>query len=100
MLIPVLLTASAVLAAAAPERVYLPQPGGQYSVGKTQHVVNHTTLNDPLASPESNYIGSFFVITVLYPTEHTPTANTSLKYMDDELAAQVEADWQIPAGNL
>jgi hypothetical protein len=100
MLILMLLAASAVLAAAALERVYLPLPGGQHNVGKTQHVVNHTTLNDPFASPESNYTGSFFVVTVLYPTKQAPTTNTSLKYMDDELATQIETGWKIPTGEL
>jgi pimeloyl-ACP methyl ester carboxylesterase len=100
MLISVLLTASTVLAAATSDRIYLPRPGGQYSVGKTQHVVNHTTLDDPMAPPDSNMTGSFFVVTVLYPTNRKSSRNTSLQYMDNELASQIEAGWQMPVGEL
>jgi pimeloyl-ACP methyl ester carboxylesterase len=100
MRISVLLTVSAVFTAATLDRVYIPRPTGQYSVGKTQHVFDHTTLDDPMAPPESNRIGSFFVVTILYPTNRVPAENISLKYMDHELAVQIEAGWQIPTGEL
>lgn len=90
----------AAVAAAASEKVFLPKPSGKHFVGKTQHVFNHTTLDDPTAPIGTNNTGTFIVVTVLYPTGKEPTAETSLKYMDFELARLIEEGWEIPSGEL
>lgn len=86
--------------ALASDRVFLPKPYGKYHVGKTQHVLNHTTYNDPLAPEGSNNTGTFILVTILYPTTKEPTASTSLKYMDYELAHLIEQGWGIPEGEI
>lgn len=85
---------------AASDKVFFPRPSGKYHVGKTQHVFNHATNDDPVASKGSNNTGDFIVVTILYPTARAPTAKTSLKYMDYELAHLIEKGWGIPIGEL
>jgi pimeloyl-ACP methyl ester carboxylesterase len=97
MMLSALLVVPIILAAATSNRVYLPKPSGIYHVSKTQHVFNHTTLNDPL-SP--NNVSTYYVATILYPTKQAPTKNTTLQYMSSELAAEVERGYKLPAAQL
>lgn len=101
MLPSVLFIACIAFATAAQNKVFLPNPCGKYHVGKTQHVLNHTTFNDdPLAPKVTNRTETFIVVTILYPTKQAPTPQTVLKYMDHELASQIEKGWAIPSGEL
>ncbi|PSN71530.1 hypothetical protein BS50DRAFT_660723 [Corynespora cassiicola Philippines] len=95
-----LLATIASTTAARNTKIFLPKPVGNYHVAKTQHVLNHTTYDDPVAPPNSNSTGSFIVATILYPTELAPTENTSTKYMDDILAAEIEKGLGFPTGEL
>ncbi|KAF2478276.1 uncharacterized protein BDR25DRAFT_390521 [Lindgomyces ingoldianus] len=79
---------------------FFPNPSGRYHVGKTQHVFNHTTHDDPVAPDGSNHTGNFIVVTILYPTTQAPNPETSLKYMDHTLADLIEKGWGIPEGEL
>ncbi|KAF2097054.1 hypothetical protein NA57DRAFT_77307 [Rhizodiscina lignyota] len=100
MLLTLLVAIFVAVVAAASDKVFFPWPSGKYHVGKTQHVFNHTTHDDPVAPKGSNNTGEFIVVTILYPTTRAPTAETSLKYMDFELAHLIEKGWQIPNGEL
>ncbi|XPS72168.1 hypothetical protein M3J09_004335 [Ascochyta lentis] len=88
-----------VLAAATTDRVYLPNPSGRYHVSKTQHVFNHTTFNDPLSPTNTS---TYFVLTILYPTEQTPNDNVTLQYMSPKVAAAIENSnkYKLPAAAL
>jgi hypothetical protein len=100
MLFTNLLATACVLVAASAERVYLPEASGQYHVGKTQHVFNHTTHNDPVAPHGSNHTGTFFVVSIFYPSEYVPKRNETLQYLDPILAKLLEQELSIPAGTL
>ncbi|KZM19191.1 uncharacterized protein EKO05_0006428 [Ascochyta rabiei] len=81
------------------DRVYLPKPSGRYHNSKTQHVFNHTTVNDPL-SPTN--ISSYFVLTTLSPTEQAPNANATLRYTSPEIAVALDNSkkYKLPATAL
>ncbi|KAJ4347522.1 hypothetical protein N0V95_005353 [Ascochyta clinopodiicola] len=99
MLLSQLFIAPVVLATAMTDRVYLPKPSGRYHVSKTQHVFNHTTLNDPLSPTNTS---SYFVLTILYPTEQAPDDSTTLQYMSPEIAVALENSetYKLPAAAL
>ncbi|CAG8977903.1 hypothetical protein HYALB_00001781 [Hymenoscyphus albidus] len=100
MMLSIIVSIFIAIAAAANNKVFLPEPTGEYFVGKTQHVFNHTTIDDPTASIGSNNTGKYIVLTILYPTGQAPTAETSLEYMDTELARLIEEGWEIPGSQL
>lgn len=85
---------------AAVERVYFPEPSGDYYVGKTQHVFNLTNPGCPISSDKYNDTDTYIVVTILFPTEQEPTTETSSKYIDYELARLIEEGWDIPTGEL
>lgn len=72
----------------------LPGPTGTYSVGYTQHVFNHTTLNDPIAP---NNTTSNFLVTFFYPSSQTPNATN---YLDLTLASIFESYYAFPPNSL
>lgn len=57
--------------------VHLPTPSGPYNIGFTQHILNHTTPDDPTPGPNTFYLASLY-----YPTLASPTSNTSTLYFD------------------
>ncbi|KAH8764362.1 hypothetical protein F5883DRAFT_422442 [Diaporthe sp. PMI_573] len=82
------------------DRVYFPEPSGNYYVGKTQHVFNLTSPGFPVTPDGCNDTDAYIVVTILFPTEQEPTPETSSKYMDYELARLIEEGWDIPTGEL
>ena len=70
------------LSTALATSVHLPPPSGPYGLGFTQHIFNHTTLNDPTPGPGTNLL-----ISIYYPTISAPTLNNSVPYFDPTSAA-------------
>ncbi|KAF2493016.1 hypothetical protein BU16DRAFT_564309 [Lophium mytilinum] len=99
MLLVVLITIFVAVVAAG-GKVFFPKPSGIYHVGETQHMFKHTTHDHSLAPKGSNNTGEFIVVNVLHRTNRPPTAETSSKYMDFELARLIEQGWGIPNGEL
>jgi hypothetical protein len=100
MLFLVIFSVFAAIASAATEKIFFPSPSGQYHVGKTQHVINHTTPNDPIAPKKWNNTGELILLTIHYPTERAPTPDTSLRYLDNTLARELEKELGFPKGSL
>lgn len=71
-----------------------PPPTGQYYVGYTQHVFNHTIENDPIAP---NGTTDNFLVTFFYPSSQVPNATA---YLDVTLASQLELYYDFPANSL
>jgi hypothetical protein len=72
----------------------LPPPTGSYNVGSKPYVLNHTTINDPIAP---NNISTSILVNVYYPTHDSAS---SQKYVWPGLAAAYETYYGIPVGSF
>lgn len=79
------------------DAVAFPPPTGQYHVGITQHVFNHTTPNDPVAPANAS---SDLLITIYYPTLTVPTPENTYQYLDPVTAQLWGSALQFPPGTL
>ncbi|KAF9256735.1 hypothetical protein L218DRAFT_991296 [Marasmius fiardii PR-910] len=66
-------------------------PTGPYHVGYTQHVFNHTTLNDPTEP------GNIILSTIYFPTRQVP--NMAVPYADPVSAKIAEETFGFPNGS-
>ncbi|KAK3079885.1 hypothetical protein LTS18_003683 [Coniosporium uncinatum] len=64
---------------AAIDAVRLPRPSGEYYIGQTQHVFNHTTLQDPLANGTTK---QYLLATIYFPSPAPPLLNETVLYVD------------------
>jgi hypothetical protein len=76
---------------------HLPPPKGPYHVGLTQHVLNHTTYNDPWAP---NNISYSVLINIWYPTLQNPASSSLRPYLDAPLAKLYEDYFPLAPGSL
>jgi predicted dienelactone hydrolase len=74
---------------------FLPPTTGTYNVGFVQHVLNHTTKNDPTAP---SGIGKDFLVTFYYPT--VSSTNQTRAYIPKQLAGVYEKAFGYPDGSL
>ncbi|OMP83421.1 hypothetical protein BK809_0004802 [Diplodia seriata] len=72
--------------------VSLWEPTGQYHVGYTQHVFNHSTPVDPTPNP------GILLISIFYPTLQVP--NTTVPYIDAATAQAYEQALGFPNGTI
>jgi dienelactone hydrolase len=78
------------------QAVALPHPTGKYNVGFSKHTIEHYNSNDPLAP---NNISTAFLATIYYPTLQKPRGRPQ-PYLDPELAAIMESQWNYAPGFL
>ncbi|KAF2679538.1 hypothetical protein K458DRAFT_422100 [Lentithecium fluviatile CBS 122367] len=74
-----------------------PAPSGPYQVGITQHIFNHTTLNDPVAPANAS---SILLATIYYPTLSIPSPNATAPYLDPTTANLWGTALHFPGGSL
>ncbi|KAF1851617.1 uncharacterized protein K460DRAFT_413159 [Cucurbitaria berberidis CBS 394.84] len=74
--------------------ISLPPPTGPYNVGSKPYVLNHTTLNDPIAP---NNISTSILVNVYYPTHDSAPLQ---KYIWRGLAATYETYYKLPPGTF
>ncbi|KAF2025667.1 hypothetical protein EK21DRAFT_116598 [Setomelanomma holmii] len=72
----------------------LPPPTGPYNVGSKPYVLNHTTLDDPIAP---NNISTSILVNVYHPTHESAP---SQKYVWPGLAAAYETYYGLPLGTF
>ncbi|KAF2652101.1 hypothetical protein K491DRAFT_695837 [Lophiostoma macrostomum CBS 122681] len=72
----------------------IPPPTGPYHVGSKPYVLNHTTINDPIAP---NNISTSILVNVYYPTHDS---DSSQRYVWPGLAAAYETYYGIPPGSF
>lgn len=77
--------------------VLLHKPTGPYYVTHTQHVFNHTTLDD-FTAPNGTGIGTILLASIFAPTESVP--NQTVPYMDDTNAEIWSSTFGFPRGSL
>ncbi|KAI0403751.1 hypothetical protein F4802DRAFT_276652 [Xylaria palmicola] len=74
----------------------LPPPTGKYHVGYSKHTIEHYNPHDALAP---NNISTAFLATIYYPTLQEPHGPPR-PYLEPELAAIMETQWNYTAGFL
>ncbi|KAL1633754.1 hypothetical protein SLS58_010943 [Diplodia intermedia] len=72
--------------------VSLWEPTGQYHVGYTHHVFNHSTPVDPTPNP------GILLVSIFYPTLQAP--NTTVPYLDAATAQVYEQAFGFPNGTI
>ncbi|KAJ4289638.1 hypothetical protein N0V90_010967 [Kalmusia sp. IMI 367209] len=72
----------------------LPPPTGPYNVGTKAYVLQHTTLNDPVAP---NNISKSILVNIYYPTHDSAP---SQKYLWEGLTATYDAYYGLPNGTF
>ncbi|KAI3327847.1 hypothetical protein HD806DRAFT_519793 [Xylariaceae sp. AK1471] len=78
------------------QAIALPPPTGKYNIGFSKHTIEHYNSNDPLAP---NNISTAFLATIYYPTPQKPRGQPQ-PYLDPELAAIMESQWNYTSGFL
>ncbi|GAW20438.1 hypothetical protein ANO14919_099440 [Xylariales sp. No.14919] len=90
------IAAFAVLQGGLAHAVSLPPPTGEYHVGVSKHTIEHYNPHDVLA-PDN--ISTAFIATIYYPTLQKPGSDPQ-PYLEPELAAIIEAEWNYTSGFL
>lgn len=76
--------------------IALPPPTGKYHIGVSKHTIEHYNPHDYLAP---NNVSTAFLATIYYPTLQEP-GPVPQPYLEPELAAIMEAQWNYTPGFL